>query len=78
MQERSDLTRWAADTGKKNIPQYQVKIKQREWKEQFCQDLDNVIWNYRLWECSRTAVLHCKLQLNSVSQSQKLPSNAHV
>lgn len=58
MQEKSELSRWAEDMGKKNIPQYQVKIKQREWKEQFCQDLDNVIWNYRLWESSRTGVLH--------------------
>lgn len=71
MQEKSDLSRWAADTGKKNIPQHQVKIKQREWKEHFCQDLHNVIWNYRLWESSQTVFFISKPQLNSVFKSQK-------
>lgn len=77
MQEKSDLSRWAADRGKKNIPQYQVKMKHQEWKEQFCQDLDNVFWNCRLWESSRAAFFTCKPQLNSFFKSEELPSDVH-
>lgn len=55
MQKKSYFSRWAVDMRKENIPQYWVKIKDREWKEQ---SLQNVIWNYKLWESSQTTACH--------------------